>query len=129
MRTDKSVQQKSNDTVQTRGDNSRYIKQDDNYLHKGNTQQAVDQFNQAINEYPDSADLYSERANFRYKRLGDTLGAIEDYSQAICMQPENSLFYLWRSQAYNDLGESQKSIADYNTAIKLSPENTIYYFF
>ncbi|WP_413198825.1 tetratricopeptide repeat protein [Nostoc piscinale] len=106
-----------------------YIKQAYSYFKQGDSQRAIEEFNQAIGVNPQNAYLYGERANFRRKNLGDKQGAIDDYSTAIGIHPQNALFYLWRSQAYNDLGEQKKAMEDYNMALRLAPENTMYHSF
>jgi tetratricopeptide (TPR) repeat protein len=126
--TDISIKEQPNYHPETT-DISTYIKRAYSHFKQGNTQQAIEEFNQAIGFNPHSAYLYGARANFRRKNLGDKLGAIEDYSKAICIHPQNALFYLWRSQAYNDLGEQRKAIEDYNTALRLAPDNTMYHCF
>ncbi|GBE94830.1 TPR repeat-containing serine protease [Nostoc cycadae WK-1] len=106
-----------------------YIKRAYSHFKQGDSQRAIDEFNQAIGINPQNAYLYGERANFRRKNLGDKQGAIDDYSKAIGIHPQNALFYLWRSQTYNDLGEQKKAMEDYNTALRLAPENTMYHSF
>ncbi|MBD2594065.1 tetratricopeptide repeat protein [Nostoc spongiaeforme FACHB-130] len=106
-----------------------YIKQAYSYFKQGDSQRAIEEFNQAIGVNPQNAYLYGERANFRRKNLGDKQGAIDDYSKAIGIHPQNALFYLWRSQAYNDLGEQKQAMEDYNMALRLAPENTMYHSF
>ncbi|WP_158507396.1 tetratricopeptide repeat protein [Nostoc piscinale] len=106
-----------------------YIKRAYSYFKQGDSQRAIEEFNQAIGINPHNAYLYGERANFRRKNLGDKQGAIDDYSKAIGIHPQNALFYLWRSQAYNDLGEQKKAMEDYNMALRLAPENTMYHSF
>ncbi|MCC5638442.1 tetratricopeptide repeat protein [Nostoc sp. CHAB 5844] len=106
-----------------------YIKRAYTHFKQGDSQRAIEEFNQAIGVNPQNAYLYGERANFRRKNLGDKQGAVDDYSKAIGIHPQNALFYLWRSQAYNDLGEQKKAMEDYNTALRLAPENTMYHSF
>lgn len=106
------------------------------YLQQGYTSQdfrledaqtAIAQLNNAISVNPHDAYLYTERARFRSKRLGDFLGAIEDYTKAINIYPNNAVFYLWRSQLYQEIGDMLKAMADYNTAIRLAPEDRMYH--
>ncbi len=101
------------------------------YAHfkQGDRSRAIEDFNEAILNNPNSADLYGERANFRQKNLGDKQGAIEDYTNAIRLNPQNALFYFWRSQTHHALGNAQRAIEDYNEAVRLAPEDTMYYCF
>ncbi|MEJ1933511.1 tetratricopeptide repeat protein [Nostoc sp. NIES-2111] len=108
---------------------NRYIQQAYTRFAQGDIEGAIAHFHAAIFLHPQSAELYTARAQFRKKNLGDYQGAIEDYTQAICINPHNAFFYYWRSQTYQELGEQQKAIEDYNAAMNLAPEGTIYYVF
>ncbi|MDZ7958408.1 MAG: tetratricopeptide repeat protein [Aulosira sp. DedQUE10] len=104
---------------------SLYIQQAYNRFAQGDIEGAIADFNIALCIHPNSAELYTARANFRKKKLGDRLGAIEDYTQAIFINPDNAFFYFWRSQTYQELGNHQKAIEDYNAAVTLAPEGTM----
>lgn len=106
-----------------------YVKQAHTFNRQGDTNKAIALFDNAIRVFPDDAYLYSQRANLRRQNLQDTNGALEDYTQAINLHPENPLFYLWRSQVYYEIGDKFKAMADYNTAIRLAPEDTMYHSF
>jgi tetratricopeptide (TPR) repeat protein len=106
-----------------------YVKQAQTFSRQGDTNRAIALFDNAIRVFPDDAYLYSQRANLRRQNLQDTNGALEDYTQAINLHPENPLFYLWRSQVYYEIGDKFKAMADYNTAIRLAPEDTMYHCF
>jgi tetratricopeptide (TPR) repeat protein len=58
---------------------------------------------------------------------GDYEGAIADYSQAIALNPKNSLYYDNRARAYNHQGRYKEAIADYSQAIKLRPKDADLY--
>jgi tetratricopeptide (TPR) repeat protein len=106
---------------------SLYIKQAYTHFAQGDRESAIAHFNTAISTYPNSAELYTARANFRKKKLGDRQGALEDYTQAIYINPQNAFFYFWRSQIHQELGNQQKAIEDYNIAMNLAPEGTMYH--
>jgi tetratricopeptide (TPR) repeat protein len=110
-------------------DTSSYVERAYADFKQGDRFRAIAHLNEAIRSNPHSAYLYSERANFRHKKLGDKHGAIEDYTKAIQLNPQNALFYFWRSQTYYALGDEQGAIKDYNQAIRLAPEETMYYCF
>jgi tetratricopeptide (TPR) repeat protein len=106
-----------------------YVEQARTFFKQGDTNRAIAQFNNAIRTRPYDAYLYSERANLRRKNLEDKNGALEDYTQAINLHPDNPLFYLWRSQLYYEIGDKLKAMTDYNTAIRLAPEGRMYHSF
>ncbi|MBD0263153.1 MAG: tetratricopeptide repeat protein [Tolypothrix sp. Co-bin9] len=104
-----------------------YVKQAHTFLRQGDTNRAIAVLDNAICVFPENAYLYSQRANLRRQNLQDANGAIEDYTQAINLHPDNPLFYLWRSQLYYEKGDKCKAMADYNTAIRLAPEGRMYH--
>ncbi len=106
-----------------------YIEQAHTSFRQGDVQRAITQLNHAVRVHPHEANLYTERANFRRRNLEDRLGALEDYTQAINLHPDNALFYLWRSQLYYEIGDHLKAMADHNTATRLAPQDTMYHLF
>lgn len=106
-----------------------YVEEARTFFKQGDTNRALALFNSAIRTRPNDAYLYTERANLRRKNLEDKDGALEDYTQAINLHPDNPLFYLWRSQLYYEIGDKLKAMADYNTAIRLAPEGRMYHSF
>lgn len=104
-----------------------YVEQARTFFKEGDTQRAIALFSSAIRTRPHDAYLYTERANLRRKNLEDKDGALQDYTQAINLHPDNPLFYLWRSQLYYEIGDKLKAMTDYNTAIRLAPEDTMYH--
>ena len=70
--------------------------------------------------------IYNYRGNARYKQ-GDNQGAIEDYNQAILLDPNYALAYIKRGAARSKLGDNQGAIEDYNQAILLNANLSIAY--
>ncbi|MDJ0505142.1 MAG: tetratricopeptide repeat protein, partial [Nostocales cyanobacterium LE14-WE12] len=60
------------------------------------------------------------RGNARYD-LGDKQGAIDDYNQALNIDPNYALAYNGRGNARYDLGDKQGAIDDYNQALNIDP--------
>jgi len=56
-------------------------------------------------------------------KLGDYRGAIADFREAICLQPDTADAYRGRGWAKHGLKDSQSSIADYSEAMRLQPDN------
>jgi tetratricopeptide (TPR) repeat protein len=54
--------------------------------------------------------------------LGDRQGAIQDYNEAIRLNPKDAFAYTNRGNARADLGDRQGAIQDYNEAIRLNPQ-------
>lgn len=54
--------------------------------------------------------------------------AVENYTRAIQLQANNSIFYNNRGCSYDNLGEYNKAISDYNVAIAIGPLNAVFYY-
>jgi tetratricopeptide (TPR) repeat protein len=69
------------------------------------------------------AEAYLNRglAHEDLDKLGD---AIEDFSQAIMLNPEYRALYHYRGMAYERDGKADLAIADFSEAIKLDPTDT-----
>jgi tetratricopeptide (TPR) repeat protein len=64
--------------------------------------------------------------NHWYKAIDETIdknydGAINDYTAALQLQPNESGYYLGRADLYDRLGKSNQAIADYTEAARLKP--------
>jgi tetratricopeptide (TPR) repeat protein len=51
------------------------------------------------------------------------LASIQDYNQAIKLNPENADAFINRGNTYTKLKQFEKAIQDYNQAIKLNPKH------
>jgi DNA-binding helix-hairpin-helix protein with protein kinase domain len=63
---------------------------------------------------------YYKQGHASYK-VKDYEQAIEKFSQAIQLEPDNSKAYINRANAHFNLKEYEAALADYNQAIKISP--------
>ena len=54
--------------------------------------------------------------------------AIEDWDEAIRLDPQDADAYNNRGIAYHDLGEYQRAIEDYDEAIRLNPQAAYAYY-
>ncbi|MEH2438602.1 MAG: tetratricopeptide repeat protein [Nostoc sp.] len=70
--------------------------------------------------------LYKEGVN-KYE-AGNYEGAIEDFNQAIELDPKNALAYNKRGDAYYRLGDYEQAQADSSQAILLNPQDANAYF-
>ncbi len=66
------------------------------------------------------ATAYNNRGN-AYGNLGEYRRAIEDYDQALRIDPGNTLAYNNRGNAYDNLGEYRRAIEDLDQALRLDP--------
>jgi tetratricopeptide (TPR) repeat protein len=58
---------------------------------------------------------------------GDYQGALEDLTEALRLDPDNSLYYSFRGVAYYELGRYQEAIADEDKSIAMVPgPNTLF---
>ncbi|MEH2234849.1 tetratricopeptide repeat protein [Nostoc sp.] len=98
-----------------------------NKYEAGNYEEAVKDFNQAIELDPKNALAYNRRGN-AYYRLGDYEQAQADSSQAIALNPQDANAYFDRGFALSELGKYKEAIADYTEAIKLNYQNAYAYY-
>jgi len=63
-----------------------------------------------------------------YSEKGEVERAIEDYTQAIDLNPKFADAYIKRGLAYTKNGEFERAIADYTKAIELNPDYADAYY-
>lgn len=63
------------------------------------------------------------------QKKGDNQGAIEDYTKAIQLNPNNATAYNNRGFVRLSLGDNRGAIADYTKAIQLDPDDVTAYYF
>ncbi|QLE39644.1 tetratricopeptide repeat protein [Nostoc sp. C052] len=89
-------------------------------MRRGDYQEAIENFNQAIALEKDLAVAYSDRC-LAYLQLQDYHQAIADCTQAINFAPDNFEAYLNRGVAHYRQGDYPTAIVDHNQAIALKP--------
>ena len=87
----------------------------------GNNDQAIANYDQALQLKPDWAEAYNNRG-LAYYNKGDYDDAIADYDQALQLKPDYAVAYNNRGLAYYYKGNYDRAIADYDQAIKLKPD-------
>ncbi|MDR2152080.1 MAG: tetratricopeptide repeat protein [Helicobacteraceae bacterium] len=86
--------------------------------NRGDLQEAVKQYTQAIKIDPKYADAYYNRG-LAYANLGDTSKAIADWTQAIKIDPSFALAYNNRAAAFGVLGDLKNATKDARKACEL----------
>jgi tetratricopeptide (TPR) repeat protein len=90
-------------------------------------QTAADALSEAIRLAPPDADLakaYAWRGVAR-SALKGYYDAIDDFSEALRLDPENALAYRGRGYAWGARKEYDRAFQDYDEAIRLDPQNAI----
>ncbi len=96
------------------------------YEKKGDHEQAIRDFSQAIQLAPDSANAFLNRG-VAHREKGDVDRAIEDFAQAIRLRPTSALAWRGRAELYLDYNEDyERAVADYGEAVRLEPTNPGY---
>ena len=96
------------------------------YRNKGETDAAINNYDQAICISPDFALADYNRGNADYDKR-DYYCAITDYNQAIKINPSYALAYYDRGVVYYDRHEDEKAVADLNKAIELDGKDALAY--
>ena len=94
------------------------------YYSAGNYQEAINNFNKAIELNPNNTTSYNNIGAVYYN-LKEYEKAIESCNSAIRLTPDYHLFYRNRGRIYSKLKRYQDAIKDYSEAIRLNPDNEI----
>ncbi len=94
------------------------------YARSGQTKLAIDDFNRAVQLFPEHPATYNNRGNLL---LALTLPkeAIRDFDRAILLSPGYAAAYANRAGAYDKLGQPEDAIRDYTRAIELMPQSAV----
>jgi tetratricopeptide (TPR) repeat protein len=116
--------------IETPGETARrlaraYCSRGGAYVHNGEANRAVADFDEAVRYEPDAADQYLCRGN-GYSAAGDYDRAVSDYSQAIRIAPHYGPPYANRGDAYYDKRDFDRAIADYDQAIGIEAKASRY---
>jgi tetratricopeptide (TPR) repeat protein len=84
--------------------------------------EAIEDFNRAIQLYPEYAAIYNNRGNVLLA-LGALREAMKDFDRALLLSPGYAAAYSNRASAYLRLGEIELALTDYNKAMALVPMN------
>ncbi len=86
----------------------------------GQTKLALDDFNRAVQLFPEHAPTYNNRGSLLLS-VGLVREAIKDFDRAVVLSPAYAAAFANRGSAHLKLGEAQQAVADYTKAIELVP--------
>jgi tetratricopeptide (TPR) repeat protein len=89
-----------------------FLLQGKSLAEKGNYEQAIEEYNQAINIDPKYAVAFNNRGN-AYRNLGKYDLAIADFNEAIRLDPKRDGFYDNRGNTFKDMGDHERANKDY----------------
>jgi tetratricopeptide (TPR) repeat protein len=92
------------------------------HYQRGEHEEAIADYTEAIRLHPNASLYYRSRANAYYE-LGQYEQAIADYTEALRFDPNHLRLYFHRGKAYYELREYEKAMADYTEAIRLDPSD------
>jgi len=104
------------------------MKQGEEYFKQGNYDNAILEFNKAIEASPECADAYYNRGVF-YDNQENFSQAISDYSKTIELNPNFAKAYYGRGFEYAKQGNHTQAILDFNKAIEINPNEAVTYYY
>ncbi|MBU2582941.1 MAG: tetratricopeptide repeat protein [Alphaproteobacteria bacterium] len=90
------------------------------YVRLGMTREAIDDFNKAVELFPEYAATYNNRGNLLLA-LGLPNEALKDFNRALVLAPGYAAAYNNRAGALMQIGKPQQAIRDFTQAVKLLP--------
>jgi tetratricopeptide (TPR) repeat protein len=86
----------------------------------GRLEQALANYNRAVELNPDSAEVYNNRG-IAHRLMGQSNEALADYDRAIELNPNFAEAFNNRGTAYGALKQFDRAVSDYNHALELNP--------
>lgn len=93
------------------------------FARRGLHREAIEDYNRAIQLYPEFAAVYNNRGNLLLG-LDATREAIKDFDRAIALAPGYAAAFSNRAGAHIRLGDTDRALSDYARAIELTPNST-----
>lgn len=94
------------------------------YGRMGETKLAVEDFNRAVQLFPEYAGTYNNRGALLFS-IGMTKEALKDFDRAILLSPGYAAAYNNRAGTQEKLGQHGEALEDYERAIKLMPASAV----
>lgn len=91
------------------------------YFDKNQYEQAIQEYNKAIQINPNATDAHNNRGIAYSKGLRQNEQEIQDFNKAIELNPNDNMAYTNRGVAYAKLGNLNQAISDATKAIELNP--------
>ena len=91
------------------------------HFEEGSFQEAIEVYTQSLEKEVDYR-TYMGRAQ-AFIRVKEYEQAIQDYTEAISLNPEDSRIYYNRGNCFLEMKEEQAAFADFNKAIEIDPAN------
>jgi lipoprotein NlpI len=92
------------------------------YVQKGDHDQAIADFDEALKLEPKNASIYNNRGNARNDK-GESDAAMADFDAAIKTNPRYAAAYFNRGNALAAKGETDRALKDYAAAIRNNKRN------
>lgn len=103
---------------------NKYHEKAQNLLDQNKLDKSLEMFNKALQEAPDSAQIYSNRGVV-FLHMKDKLRCITDMNKAVTLDPNYSYRYSSRAYARDFFGDIDGAIADYEKAIELDADDAV----
>jgi Tfp pilus assembly protein PilF len=103
-----------------------HVKEGVALIDSGKWEEAIAEFDVAIQEEPGNASAYSNRG-YAYSMLGQLERAIADYDKAIALDPAHAAAYTNRAIAYSKLGKHARAKTDCDKSIEIDPTSAAAY--
>jgi tetratricopeptide (TPR) repeat protein len=94
------------------------------YARRQMPREAIEDFNRAIQLFPEHAAIYNNRGNVLLG-IGAVREAMKDFDRALVLAPGYAAAYSNRAGAHMKLGQHHLALADYTKAIALVPANPV----
>ncbi len=101
---------------------SEYFKKAEYFFANADYALAVSYYDKTLALDINHVNSYLQRG-FCKNILGKPTDAIEDFTQAIRLNPDNGWAYVSRGSAKNKIGEFQSALSDFNKALELDPKD------
>jgi CHAT domain-containing protein/lipoprotein NlpI len=97
-----------------------FLKRGVDYLNHNDYQQAIEQFDRALEINPNFAEAYYLRG-ITHRQMDDTSKAVEDYTQALQIKPNLSEAHTSRASARSNIGDYKGAVEDYTQVLQSNP--------